>query len=529
VGTSAFKVNCVWKLVLPTAVAAILCGCAKRTVPPDTLRLRLAGSPTTLDPAFIVDVSGGRIAAKLFNGVVRLDEEGELVPDIATDWQVSSDGRTYTFRLRPGVRFHNGREVTARDVAFSFERLLSRTVDSPRGWILEHVSGAKDFAEGKVNSAAGIAATDQHTLTVTLDSPFAPFPYLLTMPNAVVVPEEEVQKWGADFGFHPAGTGPFRLAHWEQDVRLDLEANPEYFDGVPRVKRIEYEIIPEDLTAVVEFENANLDVLEIPAAEVTHYVRSERWGPLVVSSMGLNTYYLGFNCQKEPFDDVRVRQAVSYAIDKGKIAAMVLEGRVEPATGPIPPGVVKVPPLTDGYEYDVKAATTLLNDAGLGNGFRTQLMLNTGREELSVCEAIQSFLHDVGIKVELVPLEWSAFKNAVASGEAPMFYLSWWADYPEAENFLFPTFHSSNRGAAGNRAWFASDEVDRAIEEARSILDDTVRANKYREIEKMIVDQAPWVFLWHRKEFFVRQPRVGGFRLFPIYSADKGTDIFLRS
>jgi len=529
VGTAAFQVSRVWKIVLPAAATAILFGCAKRAVPPDTLRLRLAGSPTTLDPAFIVDVSGGRIAAKLFNGLIRLNEEGELVPDLAADWQVSSDGQTYTFRLRPGVRFHNGRELTARDVAFSFERLLSPAVRSPRGWILEHVSGARDFAEGETDSVAGITVTDRYTLTVTLERAFAPFPYLLTMPNAMVVPEEEVQKWGADFGFHPAGTGQWHLTNWEQDVRLTLAANSDYFDSVPRIKRIEYEIIPEGLTAVVEFENGNLDVLEIPAAEVTHYARSERWGPLVASRMGLNTYYLGFNCQKKPFDDVRVRRAVTYAIDKGKIAVTVLEGRVEPATGPIPPGVVEAPSLTEGYDYDPLTASALLKDAGLGNGFQTKLMLNTGREELSVCEAIQSFLRDVGVEVELVPLEWSAFKKAVASGEAPMFYLSWWADYPEGENFLFPTFHSSNWGAAGNRARFASDEVDRAIEQAHAILDDTLRAHRYREIEKMIVDQAPWVFLWHRKEFFVRQPRVGGFRLFPIYSADKGTDIFLRS
>jgi peptide/nickel transport system substrate-binding protein/oligopeptide transport system substrate-binding protein len=348
------------------------------------------------------------------------------------------------------------------------------------------------------------------------------------MPNAVVVPEEEVQKWGADFGFHPVGTGPFRLAEWEQDVRLTLEAHSDYFDTIARVERVEYEIIPEDLTAVVEFENENLDVLEIPAAEVSRYARSERWGPLVASRMGLNAYYLGFNCQEKPFDDVRVRRAVSHAIEKTKIAAMVLEGRVEPATGPIPPGVVKAPSLTEGYDYDSKAASALLKDAGLAKGFRTELMLNAGREELTVCEAIQSFLRDVGIEVELVPLEWSAFTNAVASGEAPMFYLSWWADYPEAENFLFPTFHSSNWGAAGNRARLASTDVDRAIEQTRTILDNALRAQKYREIEKMIVNEAPWVFLWHRKEFFVRQPRVGGFRLFPIYSADKGTDVFLK-
>jgi len=201
---------------------------------------------------------------------------------------------------------------------------------------------------------------------------------------------------------------------------------------------------------------------------------------------------------------------------------------VEPAVGPIPPGLVEAPQLTDGYDYDRERARRLLEEAGFDKGLRTRLFLSSGREELTVCEAIQSYLRDVGVEAELVPLEWSAFKKAVASGEAPLFYLSWWADYPEAENFLFPTFHSSNWGAAGNRARFRSKQVDLAIEEAHRTIDDFARAQKYREIERMVVDQAPWVFLWYRKEFYIRQPRVGGFRLFPIYCADKGTGIFLR-
>ena len=510
------------------AAVAFLCGCARREIPPDTLRWHLPESPTTLDPTFVVDVAGGRIAAKLFNGLLRLNDQGGIEPDIASDWQISDDGRTYTFEIRAGVYFSNGREVSAKDVEFSLKRLLSPEVASPRRWILSHVSGAKEFMEGKAESVAGITVVNANTVEITLDSPFAPFAYLLTMPNAAIIPVEEVERWGADFGFHPVGTGPFALADWEQDVQLVLEANSTYYAGAPRVKQLEYKIIGEDLTAVVEFENENLDVLEIPWGEVSRYIGSAQWRQFVHSRTGLNVYYLGFNCQEEPFRDARVRRAMNCAIDRRKIAATVLEGRVEPAVGPIPPGLLEAPTLTGGYDYDRERAIRLLGEAGFNKGFRTQLFLSTGREELSVCEVIQSYLRDVGVSADLVPLEWSAFKQAVASGEAPLFYLSWWADYPEAESFLFPTFHSSNWGAAGNRARFASKEVDLAIDEAHRIIDDRVRAQKYREIERMVVERAPWVFLWHRKEFYIRQPRVGGFKLFPIYSADKGTDIFLK-
>jgi peptide/nickel transport system substrate-binding protein/oligopeptide transport system substrate-binding protein len=509
------------------AAVALLCGCARREIPPDTVRWHLSESPTTLDPAFIVDVAGGRIAAKLFNGLLRLDEQGRIEPDIASDWRLSDDGRTYTFRVREGVHFSNGRVLAAEDVEFSLKRLLSPEVASPRGWILSHVAGAKEFQEGKAGSVAGISVVDGSIVEITLDAPFAPFPYMLTMPNAAVLPAEEVERRGGDFGFRPVGTGPFVLAEWEPDVRLVLEANSSYFEGTPRVRRVEYKIIPEALTAVVEFENGNLDVMEIPSAEVSRYASSAEWGQLVHSKTGLNVYYLGSNCQKKPFSDVRARRAINHAIDRRRIAATVLEGRVDPAVGPIPPGLVEAPQLTDGYDYDRERASRLLEEAGFDNGLKTQLFLSSGREELSVCEAIQSYLREAGVDAELVPLEWSAFKNAVRSGEAPLFYMSWWADYPEAENFLFPTFHSSNWGAGGNRARFASREVDLAIEEAHRTIDDGARALKYRDIEKMVVDQAPWVFLWHGKEFYVRQPRVGGFKLFPIYSADKGTGMFL--
>jgi peptide/nickel transport system substrate-binding protein/oligopeptide transport system substrate-binding protein len=448
------------------ATVALLCGCARREIPPDTIRWHLAESPTTLDPAFIVDVAGGRIAAKLFNGLLRLGEQGAIEPDIAGDWKVSEDGRTYTFRIRDGVRFSNGRALTGRDVEFSLKRLLSPEVASPRRWILSHVDGAKDFQEGKADSVAGISVVDGNAVEIKLNEPFAPFAYLLTMPNAAIIPSEEVEERGADFGFRPVGTGPFVLAEWEPDVRLVLEANTSYFEGAPGVKRIQYEIIPEDLTAVVEFENENLDVMEIPWAEVSRYVESAQWSESVHSRTGLNVHYLGFNCQKEPFNNVRVRRALNHAIDRSRIAGTVLEGRVEPAVGPIPPGLVEAPQLTQGYGYDRERAGRLLEEVGFDKGLKTRLFLSSGREELTICEAIQSYLRDIGVDAELVPLEWSAFKNAVASGEAPLFYLSWWADYPEAENFLFPTFHSSNWGAGGNRAMFSSKEVDLAIEEA---------------------------------------------------------------
>ncbi len=490
------------------------------------LYLRLSSNPTTLDPSLITDVTGGTIGAKIFNGLVRLDEKLNVVPDIANTWEISDDGKSYIFYLKEGIKFSNGREVTAQDFKYSFERLLAPDTRSPNTWVLEKIKGAKDFIRGKIKDVSGIRIKDKYTIIIALEEPFTPFLNLLCMTAAYVIPEEEVERWRADFSTHPSGTGPFILKEWKHNQFLKLEAREDYYEGKPHINGVVYKIIPEDLTAVAEFESGNIDVIGIPASEFKRYKVSSKWRSLISSSPGINTYYLGLNCERLPFNRPLLRKAMSCAIDRKKILNSIYEGRGILASGPIPP-ILRSWPAPEMYEYSPEKARALLKEAGYPNGLNIKIYLTADQEVLDILEVIQGYLMNVGIKAELRQLEWSAYKQAVNSGEPDAFWISWWADYSDPENFLFPLFHSSNFGAGGNRTRYKNSGVDALIEKGQRTVNKKQRDEYYQKAEEYIVSDAPWVFFWHRTEYTVRQLWVNNYKIYPIYSIDKGMEIGL--
>ncbi len=497
---------------------------------PGYLYLRLNNNPTTLDPALITDVQGGGIAAKLFNGLVRFNENLDIVPDIAHAWTLSPDHRTYMFRLRPDVTFSNGRKITADDVKYSFERVLIPQTKAPLTWVLDKIEGASDVIAGKKTNVAGIQVKNDQTLVIRLERPFGPFLSLLAMTTAYIVPREEVERLGQDFGMRPLGSGPYTVNDWKHGQHLILAARDDYFEGRPKLNGIFYRVIPEDLTAVLEFETGRLDVLLIPSSEYRRYTTDPAWRDLVHGKTGLNSYYLGLNCTRPPFNDLRVRQAVNYAIDRRHILNTVFEKRGILADGPIPPGLWKnsfVPLNAKGYDYDPEKAKALIREAG-AEGNSVRIFITNDPEVLDIVEVIHGYLEKAGLRVEITQLDWSALKHAVNRGEPDAFWLSWWADYPDPENFLFPLFHSASVGSGGNRTRCLDPELDGIIARARSTMDERQRYRLYREAENRIIHDAPWVFMWHRADYYVVQPWVKDFKIYPIYSIDKRVDITLK-
>ncbi len=493
---------------------------------PDHLYLRLNNNPTTLDPALVTDVQGGGISAKLFNGLVRFNENLDLIPDIAHSWSLADDHVTYTFRLRRDVSFSNGRKITAQDFKYSFERVLTPDTKAPLTWVLDRIEGAADFIAGKAASVSGIRIVNDHTLQLKLQRPFGPFLSLLAMTTAYVVPSEEVKRLGQDFGTHPVGSGPYLLTEWKHGQSITLSAREDYFEGRPKLNGIVYRVIPEDLTAVMEFETGHLDVLQIPSSEYKRYTTDPVWRDQVYGRPGLNSYYLGLNCTRPPFDDIRVRQAVNLAVDRKHILNTVFEKRGVLSTGPIPPGLWKSKVLlqnTEGYGFDPVKARKLIREAG-AQGKTIKIYITPDPEVLDIIEVIQSYLSQAGLKSEIVQLDWSAFKQAVNEGEADAFWLSWWADYPDPENFLFPLFHSANVGSSGNRTRCFDPELDRLIDTAQQTMDERLRYRLYRQAEDRIIKNAPWLFMWHKADYFVIQPWVKDFKIYPIYSIDKRLD-----
>ncbi len=533
-GSSGIRRPLLWLVLISLVLISIsLTACRKSDDGrlPGHLYLRLNSNPTTLDPALITDVMGGGIAAKLFNGLVRFNENLDIVPDIARSWNLSQDQLTYTFRLRRNVRFSNGRKVTAEDVRYSFERVLMPRTKAPLTWVLDRIEGANDFVTGKATSVSGIRVLKDDTVALRLQRPFGPFLSLLAMQTAYVVPREEIERLGQDFGTHPVGSGPYVLTEWKHGQHLVLSANEDYFEGRPKLNGIYYRVIPEDLTAVVEFDTGRLDVFLIPSSEYRRYTTDPAWRDLVYGKPGLNTYYLGLNCTRPPFDDVRVRRAVNMAIDRQHILNTIFEKRGVLANGPIPPGLWKNDAwgraLAGGYSYDPKKAKALIQDAGAA-GKKINIYISAEPDVIDIAEVIHEYLKNAGLQPQIIQRDWSALKQAVNKGDPDAFWLSWWADYPDPENFLFPLFHSASVGSSGNRTRCLDQELDRLIETAQSTMNERQRYHLYHEAENRIIKNAPWVFMWHRADYFVIQPWVTDFKIYPIYSIDKGVDISVK-
>ncbi|HCL81148.1 MAG TPA: hypothetical protein DHW81_02635 [Nitrospiraceae bacterium] len=488
---------------------------------------RLNANPTTLDPALIADVSGASIAAKLFNGLVRLGDDLEILPDIAERWEISKDGKRYKFSLKKGVRFSNGHEVKAKDFKYSFERVLNPGMRSPNTWVFDKISGASEFQQGLANEVIGLRVSGDYVFEIILRKPFSPFLSMLTTTPAYVVPEEDVKRWSVDFSSHPSGTGPFVLKGWKSGGSLILQANERYFDGKVRIRGIVYRIIPEDLTAVTEFELGNIDVISLSASAYSKFRNDKKWGRYLASIKGLNTYYLGMNTSRPPFNDPELRTAVSHAIDRKKILETFYEGRGRLALGPVP-DMLRMwdlrPDMTASLHYAPETAKRIIKTKGLSDT-SVNMYVTADQDVVDLSEIIQSYLSASGMNVKIKQLEWSAYKEAINKGEPDMFWLSWWADYPDPENFLFPLFHSSNFGPAGNRTRYANKKADSLIEQGQYALNEKDRNGFYKKAEEIIIKESPWVSFWHRTDFLVIRPRIKGYRVYPIYTMDKGMDV----
>ncbi|MBF0541851.1 MAG: ABC transporter substrate-binding protein [Nitrospirae bacterium] len=472
--------------------------------------MRLNTNPNSLDPALITNVASASITAKIFNGLVRLNDNLQICPDIASSWEISEDGLHYIFYLNKGVKFSTGREVTAQDFKYSFERVLAKETRSPNTWVFEKVKE--------------INVINDYCLEITLKKPFSPFLSMLTMTTAYVVPKEEIVRLGRDFSLNPIGTGPFVLKEWLPFSRLVLEANPHYFMSPPKAKGIYYKVIPEDLTAITEFELGKIDIITLSGQSYAMFNKNPERKPFIHKLKGIDTYYLGLNCSRFPFDNPEIRGAVAMAIDRKKILETFYNGRGRIATGPVPEQLSKWHAPIE-IKFDPITAKKIISSIS-PNGINVTMYLSSDQEIVDIAEIIQSYLKTAGINVTLRQLEWTAFEDAVNKGEAEMFWLSWWADYPDAENFLFPLFHSSNFGSGGNRTRYSNIIVDKLIENGQDSIDESTKDIYYQQAETIIAKESPWVFFWHKNDYIIEQPWIKDMQEASIYTIDKGAKVY---
>ncbi|MBP9958123.1 MAG: ABC transporter substrate-binding protein [Synergistaceae bacterium] len=486
-------------------------------------------NPPQLDPHMATDTTSARTALCMFDTLVTNSNDGQkILPWLAEKWDVSKDGMVWTFKLRKGVRFHKtteggkptangGREVTADDWKWSFERMIRDK--SPRAYFIDCVAGYDEMAAGKAKTWSGIKAVDKYTLQFTLKKPFAPFLSVLAYNSLVVVPKEDVTKWGKNFSFHPVGSGAFSFDTWKQDQKLTLKKNPNYWrkdakgKQLPYLDAFEMVIIPDGTVAWEEFKKGNIDMMrEVP----DRLVKDARklLGKNLLEGPQPGTYYYGFNMSKPPFKgNKKLRHALNYAVDRKRINDLVLEGLFFPAKGILPPSMPGYNKNLKGYEYNPEKAKQLMKEAGFPNGIEVTLQINQNIRHKAVGEAIQAQLAELGIKANIKVVDWGVHLDMLDRGESEMYRMGWVVDYLDPDNFLFVNLHSSNFGAKGNYSFYKNPEADKLMEQGRIETNHAKRMAIYQKAEQLIVDDAPWVFLFHYYNNVATQKWINGAKL----------------
>src|SRR5689334_15588130 len=510
-------------IVLLVAVAVCLAACGAPGAPSrhEVIDSRDTYDPRSLDPALSTDVPTGRAVAYVFDGLTRFTPDAHVEPNLAERWDVTPDGLRYTFHLRRGVSFQDGRPFTARNVVRSWQRALEPATKSGAAQFLFPIAGAKDFNGGKATSISGLATPNDSTLVVTLAEPLAIFTKMMAMPVASVVPDSVP----ANFGEHPVGTGPWKLVEWKHDDYLLFAKNPSYFGGAPKADTLRARIIAEPSTAVAEYESGNVDVLQIPAAEASDWMEDESRKPMLMSTPALELVYIGINTTRGPLVDPRVRQAINYAIDINRIVERLIGGRGTRAAGIVPPALGGYDSTRRPYPYDPAKAKQLLAAAGHPDGIDIELWTSTTPIYLRIAETVQAYLNAAGIRVKIVQRESAAARGAARKGQTDMILKDWYADYPDAEDFLYPLLHSANKGAGGNVSFFSNQRFDSLVTASRRELDEAKRNALYRQADSIAFVEAPMVFLYFYNELYAVQPWIKHFVPPVIFNGQRWLDV----
>ncbi|MDO8735635.1 MAG: peptide ABC transporter substrate-binding protein [Thermoleophilia bacterium] len=489
-------------------------GCGEETSSSNVFTYAESSDPASLDPAQVDEVVAINIARYLFDGLVGYDTEtSEVVPAVAESWESNSDATEFTFHLRKGVRFSNGSEVKAGDFVYAWSRALAPdTMSSTAYAILQPVMGATDLADGKTDKLTGVEAADDYTLKVTLEFPMADFVSLLGHPVAAPVPKDEVENAQFRFAEHPVGNGPFILTEWKHDDQVVLEKNPDYYGQDASIDQAVARIIPNPATAVAELKAGNVDAVRTIPAGQTEALRNDTSVKFFQGPANA-VRFLAFDVTKPPFDNQKVREAFAWDMDSIKIADKVLQGQEYPADGIVPTSIPGHQADVMPYSFDPEQTAKRLEEAGFpgGAGLPPMTLYYPGvGPAADTAQAIQSDLKKSGIQVEITGMDEGAFRDQMLSGGMSLFLISWQADAPSIDSFLFPLFESSNIGAT-DVFQYANPEVDELLGKARSAPDVNQRTGFYNEAERKILADMPMVPITFGQDAMVYSPRVTNF------------------
>jgi oligopeptide transport system substrate-binding protein len=481
---------------------------------------RLLGSdPPTLDPHLTTDTTSAFYVVEIFSGLVALDTSLQLVPDIAESWEISPDGLVYTFHIRPDVKFHDGKPVTANDFKWSIERAADPDTGSPvADTYLGDIIGVKEKLAKEVTEIRGLKVIDDYTLQFTIDAPKAYFLAKLTYPTAYVLDRENVEAGGSTWTDTPNGTGSFKLKEYKIGERIVLERNDDFYRDPAYLDSIVLNLAGGQSMAM--YENDEIDITGVSLFDLERVLdpTDDMNKQLIVAPPSFSVSYIGFNTNWPPFDDPKFRQALNHAVDKDLIAKEVLSELVEPAYGVLPPGFPGFNANLTGLRFDAERAKQLLSESKYtGDIPRIELTVpgTGGTIGLDLEVVLEMWRSTLGVEVEIVQVEWATYLQDLQENKFQAFAgLGWEADYPDPQDFLDILFHTDSEI---NHGAYSNPEADRILELARVETDINKRVELYRQAEDMIVEDGAWVPLWFTGDRYVLvKPHVKGYHVTPM-------------
>lgn len=480
------------------------------------------GDPPTLDPHLSGDSTSALYVVEIYSGLVTYDRDLKLIPDIAKSWDVSEDQTVYTFHLNEFAKFHNGKPVRAQDFKWSFERACDfRTGSSTADTYLGDIVGCRDKLRGRAESVEGVQVVDDHTLQITVDAPKAYFLAKLSYPTAYVLDRENVERGGRTWTNSPNGTGPFKLERFDFGEGIVLTKNENYYrDPMPQLDQITFTLTGG--SAMIRYENDEVDLTPVGLNDIERV--TDPTNPLnedLMIGTQLAVFYIGFNVNQPPFDDIKVRQAFNYALDKEKIVNVVYKETVPVADGIIPPDM---PDYSNSdlvpLDYDPDKALELIAESSYGDVSEfPEITLYTsggGGSPARITEAIIASYKDVlGVEIAIQQTDWPTFLADISQEENPyqMYQLGWIADYPDPQDFIDVLFHSDSRQ---NHTGYSNPTLDAILDEAGVEQDPEKRLSLYREAEQLVIEEAVWVPLYFDLEHWLVKPWVKEYTITPM-------------
>lgn len=517
--------NLKWLFVLAFAMSMILAACGGgssssengsgndidegkgKGIEGGDLVLAVLSDASSLDPAGSNDVPSSVVQANIYETLVKRDDNNKIVEGLAEKWEALDD-TTYEFTLRKGVTFHDGEPFNAEVVKMNLERVLDPEVASPRYFLYEMITD--------------ITVKDEYTVQIKTEYPFAPLLAHLSHNGGSMVSPKSIEadyeamkdgeKAGHVIATNPVGTGFFKFDHWTPGDEIKLVKNEEYWGDKAHVDTVTFKVVPESAVRNADLETGYVHIADPVQPNEVAGINDGDFAKINQKASS-SLAYLGFNTEKEPFNDPKVRRAISMLVNKDDISQGVYDGFGVAAIGPLAPGIFGFNKDAKPIEYNVEEAKKLLKEAGYEKGFKSSIWTNDNPQRQQIAVLLQDELKKVNIEVEIEVMEFGAYLEKTANGEHDMFILGWSNPTGDADYGLYALFHSSQHGSPGNRSFYENPEVDKLLEQGRRESNPDERIKIYNKVQEHLIEDAPMAYLIHTEYLTGVSNKIRGFSI----------------